>query len=692
MNGSYHYLYSPGVIFSDVLINELKMVLDSPADGFLDAASDDVEVWQKYWAGDFSIDDWSLYDWTNFDGIISNTDIIPGELFASNIHQEDILYNWLTKDNIKEEWVYIDGVLQPVLIGEVIQDNVTVHKITITKTVTAFVPVTGITGVPTDATAGTPLNLTGTVAPSDATNQDIVWSVKNAGTTGATITGGNTRNTTAAGTVTVTATITNGASASTDYTKDFTITVNPFVPVTGISGVPATATAGTEKGLSYSVTPANATNKDVHLSIKDAVTTGVSSLVQAYAYIDGAFLSNVKFTATNAGTLVLTATIANGTAFGTDYTQDFTITVSAAPAINVQKILFKWYTSGSSRSFDLAATAGKQYTVDWGDGSPAETKTGTGNDQHLSHSYPGGGGFDVVVTGVTGDCLFTSMDCSLSQMSTLDVSGCTALTDLDCNSNQIITLNVSGCTSLTSLRCYTNQLTNLDVSGCTALSVLWCNNSLLSTLEVSDNNVFTDLLCTGNRLSLSKLFAISEKITGQNAKRLGTQYVFYETVETGTPYKPGEDVFNSTHTAFPKVLKGSVAAVPDVDYSINNGLITFKTTGKYTITTTNAAIVSNTANPAEVIVEIEVDDDDTGNEVVRRDVTKIKVYPNPTRNQLRITNYELQIEDYCVYNGMGQMVMQGKLQDDATIIHVGSLESGLYYLKIENQVIKFVKQ
>jgi hypothetical protein len=88
----------------------------------------------------------------------------------------------------------------------------------------SFVAVTNITGVPTTATAGTALNLAGTVAPTNATNKTITWSVKTAGTTGATVTG-STLNVPAAGTVNVTATIANGLTASTPYTKDFTITV-----------------------------------------------------------------------------------------------------------------------------------------------------------------------------------------------------------------------------------------------------------------------------------------------------------------------------------------------------------------------------------------------------------------------------------------------------------------------------------
>jgi len=100
-----------------------------------------------------------------------------------------------------------------------------------------FVEVTGITGVVLTANVGEPFTLTGTVTPSNATNKTILWSVKNAGTTGASISG-NTLNTTAAGTVKVTATITNG-NFSSDYVEDFDIEVKPFAAeVTINAGTP----------------------------------------------------------------------------------------------------------------------------------------------------------------------------------------------------------------------------------------------------------------------------------------------------------------------------------------------------------------------------------------------------------------------------------------------------------------------
>ena len=58
--------------------------------------------------------------------------------------------------------------------------------------------VTNIVNVPVEAVAGTPFAFTGVVVPDNAANKDIQWSVRDAGTNGAMISG-NTLNATAAG-------------------------------------------------------------------------------------------------------------------------------------------------------------------------------------------------------------------------------------------------------------------------------------------------------------------------------------------------------------------------------------------------------------------------------------------------------------------------------------------------------------
>ena len=102
---------------------------------------------------------------------------------------------------------------------------------------------------------------------------------------------------------------------------------------------------------------------------------------------------------------------------------------------------------------------------------------------------------------VTVRCDVTTLTCSDNQLTSLDLSGCTALTTLGCYRNQLTSLNLSGCTALTKLWCSENQLTSLDVSGCTALTKLGCWNNKLTSLDVSKNTALTELGCRENQLT-----------------------------------------------------------------------------------------------------------------------------------------------------------------------------------------------
>ncbi|MCL2067227.1 MAG: hypothetical protein FWG99_07150 [Treponema sp.] len=186
-----------------------------------------------------------------------------------------------------------------------------------------IVPVSIISGVPGSTTAGIPLTLGGTVSPLNATYQNIIWSVSplDSGNTGASISDNNVLNTTFGGTVTVRATIENGSAIYAAYTQDFYITVN-IVPVSNISGVPNSTTAGIPLTLGGTISPSNATYQNIIWSISpfDNGSTGTS--------ISGNVLNT-----TAGGTATIRATITNGSAVGTTYTQDFYIAVAAPPAI-----------------------------------------------------------------------------------------------------------------------------------------------------------------------------------------------------------------------------------------------------------------------------------------------------------------------------------------------------------------------
>ncbi|WP_410524543.1 leucine-rich repeat domain-containing protein, partial [Porphyromonas uenonis] len=109
----------------------------------------------------------------------------------------------------------------------------------------------------------------------------------------------------------------------------------------------------------------------------------------------------------------------------------------------------------------------------------------------------------------------TTLNCGSNQLTSLDLSSCTALTTLNCGSNQLTSLNVSSYTSLKTLNCSNNQLTSLDLSGCTALKTLDCGeNPVFDSLDVSGCTSLTKLDCkkssSPKKLNASGCTALTE--------------------------------------------------------------------------------------------------------------------------------------------------------------------------------------
>jgi uncharacterized protein YjdB len=101
-----------------------------------------------------------------------------------------------------------------------------------------------------------------------------------------------------------------------------------FVPVTSITGIPAAIPAGVLIELNATVLPADASNKTIDWSVKNAGTTDADILTN-FSYFDGKLIKKPYLSTSSAGIVTLTAKIENGLTPITDYLQDFTITVNA---------------------------------------------------------------------------------------------------------------------------------------------------------------------------------------------------------------------------------------------------------------------------------------------------------------------------------------------------------------------------
>ena len=161
----------------------------------------------------------------------------------------------------------------------------------------------------------------------------------------------------------------------------------------------------------------------------------------------------------------------------------------------------------SKRGKVTIGMAGKgRATIDWGDGSEVETHTLRDYDElsdenewlyKYSHGYSGKSSRTITITGKN----ITNLLLLGCELTSLDVSNCTALTGLVCNGYQLTSLNVNNCTALTALICFNCRLSGLDVSKCTALTELNCYGSRLTSLNVSNCTGLTELDCSRNQLT-----------------------------------------------------------------------------------------------------------------------------------------------------------------------------------------------
>jgi hypothetical protein len=93
----------------------------------------------------------------------------------------------------------------------------------------------------------------------------------------------------------------------------------------------------------------------------------------------------------------------------------------------------------------------------------------------------------------------------------------------------------------------------------------------------------------------------------------------------------------------------------------------------------------------------------TGIDELRITNYELRVYPNPTNGELRITkqrsaqaNCELRIENVTIYDIMGRPVEAYCIRPNENgaeiLMNISHLSAGIYFLKIGNETVKIVKE
>lgn len=75
-------------------------------------------------------------------------------------------------------------------------------------------------------------------------------------------------------------------------------------------------------------------------------------------------------------------------------------------------------------------------------------------------------------------------------------------------------------------------------------------------------------------------------------------------------------------------------------------------------------------------------------------IVQMQVYPNPANHLLTIAGYQLMHTNlgYEIFDMLGQSMLKGILKDEKTTIDISSLSSGIYFVRVNNESKKFVKE
>ena len=85
----------------------------------------------------------------------------------------------------------------------------------------------------------------------------------------------------------------------------------------------------------------------------------------------------------------------------------------------------------------------------------------------------------------------------------------------------------------------------------------------------------------------------------------------------------------------------------------------------------------------------------TGIASYTRNNSKIKVYPNPATNKIEVNVIISEVEgiNHCeLINTLGQKILMKNFKDNHATFDVSGLSPGIYFVKVGNEIVKFVKE
>ncbi|AXG71438.1 internalin-J [Kordia sp. SMS9] len=272
------------------------------------------------------------------------------------------------------------------------------------------------------------------------------------------------------------------------------------------------------------------------------------------------------------------------------------------------------------------------------------------------------------ISNVTGIEAFTSTPYILldgqSLVTAIDVSNNTALTFLSIRNNALTSIDISQNTALETLDVAANNLTTLDVSQNTLLATLSIGENNLSSIDLSANPSLDSFFTTGNPSLQTIDFSANA-----NLFRISIDNSAITDLDLSNNSGLGEvEAYDNSNLASVNVANGNNVAITLADFTNNTALSCIQIDTGFT-PPSSSWFKDASANYSADCSSLSVDDFNSNN--------KIKIYPNPAKNNLYIESNQ-QIETIEIYTLLGEKVVEAK----TTTINISNLNSGIYLIKI----------
>lgn len=413
----------------------------------------------------------------------------------------------------------------------------------LTNTNAPVVAVTGVSVNPATATVGlgSTQQLNATIAPANATNQNVTWTSSN--TAVATVNASGLVTAVAAGTTTITVKTVDGNKTATSA-----ITV-AAIPVASVSVSPTTASlyAGNTQQLSPTIAPANATNKNITWSSSNTAiaTVNSSGLVTAVATGTATITATTQDGNKTASAVITVNPNTNFTVYfykpsnwGTGIKIYYWSALPAGvlanatwPGVNMTDAGSGWYsyTFTNVTSTNLIFNDGTNQTADL-----SRNKTGWYMNNTWYDSNPGTG---VAVTGVTLSPTTAALSVGATQQLTPTVSPSTATNKAvtySSNNTAVATVNSSG-------------LVTAAANGTATITVTTVDGNKTSTCVVTVSTTSTG----------GTYYTIKNRWTGAYLSDAGTN-VGYGTTVSGNNYKWQKIAIDATYFVLKNAATGEL--------------------------------------------------------------------------------------------------------------------------------------